>query len=96
MGKCGWKNADNKKVRGRKREMRMAKKINKKKKTITERNLLSSRCYMVRPFTYIQNVMPIVGTVLYPVIPFISHRNKDAPFLLLKCTHTWCTSPLSV
>ena len=27
---------------------------------------------MVEPFTYIQNVMPIVGTVLYPVIPFIN------------------------
>ena len=28
---------------------------------------------MVGPFTYIQNVMPIVGTViLYPVIPFIN------------------------
>ena len=26
---------------------------------------------MVGPFTYIQNVMPIVGAVLYPVIPFI-------------------------
>ena len=24
------------------------------------------------PFTYIQNVMPIVGTVLYTVIPFIN------------------------
>ena len=27
---------------------------------------------MVGPFTYIQNVMPIVGTVFYPVIPFIN------------------------
>ena len=27
---------------------------------------------MVGPFTYIKNVMPIVGTVLYPVIPFIN------------------------
>ena len=27
---------------------------------------------MVEPFTYIQNVMPIIGTVLYPVIPFIN------------------------
>ena len=28
---------------------------------------------MVGPFSYIQNVMPIVGTViLYPVIPFIN------------------------
>ena len=27
---------------------------------------------MVGPFTYIQNVMPIAGTVLYPVTPFIN------------------------
>ena len=27
---------------------------------------------MVKPFTYIQNVMPIVGTVLYHVITFIN------------------------
>ena len=55
--------------------------------------------YMVGPFTSIQNVMPIVDTViLYPVIRFINAtcRNKNAPFLLLKCTPTWCTSPLSV
>ena len=44
------------------------KQTNKKRKEI----FLSSRCHMVRPFTYIENVMPIVGTVLlYPVIPFI-------------------------
>ena len=30
---------------------------------------LSSRC---GPFTYIQNVVPIGGTVFYPVIPFIN------------------------
>ena len=27
---------------------------------------------MVGPFKYIQKVMPIVGTVLYPAIPFIN------------------------
>ena len=27
---------------------------------------------MVELFIYIQNVMPVVGTVLYPVIPFIN------------------------
>ena len=27
---------------------------------------------MVEPFNYIQNVMPIVEIVLYPVIPFIN------------------------
>ena len=46
--------------------------ITKNKQTIKERNLLSSSCHMVGPFTYIQNVMLIVGTVLYPVIPFIN------------------------
>ena len=57
----------------KKREMRMTKtkknkQTNKKRKEI----FLSSRCHMVGPFTYIENVMPIVGTVLlYPVIPFI-------------------------
>ena len=46
-----------------------------KKKTnqqLRKKIFLSSRCHMVGPFTYIQNVMPIVGTVLYPVIPFIN------------------------
>ena len=27
---------------------------------------------MVGPFTYVQDVMPIVDKVLYPVIPFIN------------------------
>ena len=27
---------------------------------------------MVGPFAYIQNVMLIVGTVLYPLVPFIN------------------------
>ena len=41
------------------------KQTNKKRKEI----FLSSRCHMVGPFTYRENVMPIVGTViLYPVI----------------------------
>ena len=83
--KCKRKTTRN--VDGKKKEIN--------KHTIKEEIFLSSRCHMVGPFTYIQIVMPIVGTVLYPVIPFISHRNNDAPFLLLKCTHTWCTSPLS-
>ena len=43
--------------------------INKQRKEI----FLSSRCHIFGPFTYIQNVMPIVDTViLYPVIPFIN------------------------
>ena len=45
-------------------------KINKQTK---ERNLSSSRCHMFGPYTYIQNVMPIIHRViLYPVIPFIN------------------------
>ena len=43
-------------------------KINKQK--IRKKIFLSSSCHMVEPITYIQNVRPIVGTVLYPVIPF--------------------------
>ena len=59
-----------KKVRGKKREMRMAKnKINKQSR---KEIFLSSRCHMVGSFTYIQNVMLIVGTVFYPVVPFIN------------------------
>ena len=53
----------------------MAKKNNNniKKQTIKERNLPFKSLSMVRPFTYIQNVTPIVDTViLYPVIPFIN------------------------
>ena len=61
-----------KKVRRKKREMRMAKKINKQTNKQRKEIFLSSCCHMVGPFTYIQNVMPIVDTVLYPVIPFIN------------------------
>ena len=65
------KNAGNKK--SKKEKTRNAdgkkKKINKQRKEI----FVSSRCHMVAPFTYIQNVIPIVDTVtLYPVIPFIN------------------------
>ena len=77
--KCGWKNKMRiaKKVRGRKREMGMAKKKKQTRKKSTNKQLtkeifLSSRCHMVGPFKYIQNVRPIVGTVLYPAIPFIN------------------------
>ena len=59
-----------KKVRGKKREMRMAKNINKQ--TIKERNL---------SFKSLSH-----GWTLR------LHRERDA----FKCTHTWCTSPLSV
>ena len=61
-----------KKVRRKKRRNADGKKIiiiNKQRKEI----FLSSRCHVVGPFTYIQNVMPIVDTViLYPVIAFIN------------------------
>ena len=60
-----------KKVGGKKPEMRMTKK-KKINKQLRKEIFLSSRCHMVGPFTYIQNVMVIVGTVLYPVVPFIN------------------------
>ena len=68
--KCGWKkNADNKKSK-KKKKTRNADKTNKQ---LRKEIFLSSNCHMVGPFTYIQNVMPIVDTViLYPVIPFIN------------------------
>ena len=50
--------------------MRITKKQTNKQ--LRKEIFLSSRCHMVIPFTYIQNVMPIAGTVLYPVIPFIN------------------------
>ena len=50
--------------------MRITKQTNKQ---LGKEIFLSSSCHMVGPFTYIQNVMPIVDTViLYPVIPFIN------------------------
>ena len=68
--KCGWKkNADNEKNKRKKTRKAEAKK--EKNKQLRKEIFLSSRCHMVGPFTYIQNVMPIVGTVLYPAIPFI-------------------------
>ena len=55
------KNADNKKIN----------KINKQQ--LRKEIFLSSSCHMVGPFNYVQNVMPIVDTViLYPVIPVIN------------------------
>ena len=63
-------------------KMRITKKVRRKKKTrnadktnkqLRKEIFLSSSCRMVGPFTYIQNVMPIVDTViLYPEIPFIN------------------------
>ena len=69
--KCGWKkNADNKKSKKKKKKTRNADKTNKQ---LRKEIFLSSSCHMVGPCTYIQNVMPIVDTViLYPVIPFIN------------------------
>ena len=64
--------------------MRITKKVRRKKtgnadnknkhtnKQLRKEIFLSSSCHKVGPFTYIQNVMPIAGTVLYPVIPFIN------------------------
>ena len=75
MEKCGWKkNADNKKSKKEKNEKcGWQKKFKQTNKRLRKEIFLSSRCHMVEPFTYIQNVMPIVDTViLYPVIPFIN------------------------
>ena len=89
------KNADNKKGNMKKTKKGDGKKkyTNKQRKEI----FLSSRCHMVGPFTYIQNVMPIVGTViLYPVITFINVTEiTTLPSSPLNA-HIWCSSPLSV
>ena len=64
--KCRWKKMRiTKKVRGKKTRNADGKK-KKKKQTNKQRKeiFLSSSCHMVGPLTYIQNVMPIVGTVL--------------------------------
>ena len=68
------KNADNKKSKTQKaRNADGKKKIKQSNKRLRKEIFFSSRCHMVGPFTYIQKVMPIVGTViLYPVIPFIN------------------------
>ena len=73
--KCGWKkNADNEKSKKKKkRNADGKKKLNKQTNKQRKEIFLSSRCHMVGLFTYIQNVMPIVDTViLYPEIPFIN------------------------
>ena len=71
-----------------KKKMRITKKVRRKKtrnadnknkqtnKQLRKEIFLSSSYHMVGPFTYIQNVMPIAGTVLYPVIPFINVTEK--------------------
>ena len=77
MGKCGYKNADAKKKNAdnkkvvRRKKTRNADKTNKQ---LRKEIFLSSSCHMVGPFTYIQNVMPIVDTavILYSVISFIN------------------------
>ena len=72
-----------KKGRGKKREMRMA-----KKKINNQTNKGKKSFFQVAANSW------------HSFVPCNSfhqcHRNKDTPFLLLKCTHTWCTSPLSV
>ena len=72
--KCGWKKkmGITKKVR-RKRTRNADNEKNKQtNKQLRKEIFLSSSCHMVGPFNYIQNAMLIVGTVLYPVIPFIN------------------------
>lgn len=81
----------------RKGEMRMA---NEKKRTNKKgkKYFFQVAVTYVWPFTYIQNKMPIVGKVTFEPCNSVRrcHGNKDAPFLLLKCTHAWYTSILSV
>ena len=57
MGKCGWQKN---------------KTINKQTKNKGKKSFFQVAVTWLDPFTYIQNVMPIAGTVLYPVIPFIN------------------------
>ena len=80
----------------RKREMRMAKKHGTNKKG--KKSFKSLAVTYVWPFTYIQNKMSIVSIVTFePCTSFHRcHGNKDAPFLLLKCTRAWYTFTLSV
>ena len=79
----------------RKGEMRMA---NEKKRTNKKgkKSFFQVAVTYVWPFTYIQNKMPIVGKVTFEPCNSVRrcHGNKDAPFLLLKCTHAWYTSIL--
>ena len=76
--------------------MRIAKKKRSNKKG--KKSFFQVAVTYVWPFTYIQNKMSIVGIVTFePCTSFHRcHGNKDAPFLLLKCTHAWYTSTLSV
>ena len=62
IDKCRWKKMRiTKKVRGKKTRNADGKKIIIKKQTNKQRKEI---CHMVGPLTYIQNMMPIVGTVL--------------------------------
>ena len=93
--KCDGKNVDkknSKKKKTRNVDGKKNKQTNKQRKEI----FLSSRCHMVGPLSYIQNVMPIVGTVLYPVIPFINVTEIRTLRSSSLMHAYWCTSPLSV
>ena len=87
MEKCG---KTPKKVKRTKRRKGMAE-MNKQTK---ERNL-SFKSLSRDWVLHLQNALSVVGTgysgfflrSLDPVILFISHRNKDVPFLLPKTTH---------
>ena len=104
-GRCGWENADTimrmeKNADNKKGNMKKTRNADgKKKQTNKQRKeiFLSSRCHMVGPFTYIQNVMPIVDTViLYPVIPFINVTEIRTLRSSSLNAHIWCSSSLSV
>ena len=70
--KCRWKKMPiTKKVRGTKtrngdgkKKKQIKKQTNKQTNKQRKEIFLSSSCHMVGPLTYIQNMMPIVGTVL--------------------------------
>ena len=92
MEKCGWKNAERRQKSKKKKKRR--KRIVEMNKQTKERNL-SFKSLSRDWALHLQNSLSIVGTgysgffhnSLNPVILFISHRNKDAPFLLPKTTH---------
>ena len=90
------------------KKMRITKRVKKTRnadnkqqtnKQLRKEIFLSSSCHIVGSFTYIQNVMPIADTVLYPVIPFINVteiRTLGSSSLNAHILTCWCTSPLSV
>ena len=97
MGKCGWKNVDGKM---RKDAKKVKKKTKRRKRMVEMNKQTKERNFSFKSLSrdwvlHLQNALSVVGTgysgfflrSLDPVILFISHRNKDVPFLLPKTTH---------